>query len=578
MTSKPKTIVDRANGINPGSKLVAPDFIPGKTNFLGSTQDRTIDKYRTKAFNNQTYNGVVIECRKVEKNSAIGALAEFLLITGEDLIIRVRIPGLHEHLPDPFKFPNQSELLSLYPVFTGTTKELGGSKPPVGSIVSVTFVDNNNKFTEFGNGKIVSIIEAAVNGTESTGGGPASGRSSRSGPNSPLPNYIKNPICKLLAVNAPVPYSTDVPEEQYDVGRDYRLNDREYGFLLAQAYSEERSRAMEVDGDNLSEGQIQAYIDNELDKRREDSRSGRAVGDRIAKTLGKGVKAFARRANWVYEVLRPSVANAGELDALESGRRANREWEATEQYYNLFKDRYGQVQSTVGAQERPAGPDVDPDSIDNSFEKPPMNCNDASTIDEIVGLIEQYGLEVPDQQLEYPRWPTIFGGVDVNTGRPTAGAGQPGRITSFMQAKRKITANGSTTTRNHNGIDIGIATGTPCLAILDGVVVKAENTSGGGGATIVIKHNIGGGKFVWAGYCHMRAILVEPGSNVKRGQCVGLSGGKAGDWGAGRSTGAHLHFQIALKRPGAASLSDYANPLKFFSTKVQNLPNFTGGL
>ena len=76
----------------------------------------------------------------------------------------------------------------------------------------------------------------------------------------------------------------------------------------------------------------------------------------------------------------------------------------------------------------------------------------------------------------------------------------------------------------------------------------------------------------------MRAILVEPGSNVKRGQCVGLSGGKAGDWGAGRSTGAHLHFQIALKRPGAATLSDYANPLKFFSTKVQNLPNFTGGL
>ena len=67
-----------------------------------------------------------------------------------------------------------------------------------------------------------------------------------------------------------------------------------------------------------------------------------------------------------------------------------------------------------------------------------MKCQDAKTIEEIAGLITRFGLKTTEDpaNAEYPRWPTIFGGIDVSTGKPTAGAGQAGRITSYMQAKR----------------------------------------------------------------------------------------------------------------------------------------------
>ena len=300
-------------------------------------------------------------------------------------------------------------------------------------------------------------------------------------------------------------------------------------------------------------------------------------------------------------MLRPSTANAGEDEYL----RKQYERRRVQEYYDVFDTQYKEARQEVGFQrfefgprQEPYGPggqyeysengqvrtqvydwnNTDPDALEKGFERPPMKCNDAQTIEEVASLIKKYGLTVPDDQKEYPRWPTIYGGVDVNTGKALAGPGQPGRITSYMQSKRKITANGTTSSRNHNGIDIGIATGVPCLAVLDGVVVLSKLMNNYGGATIVIRHEIAPGKYIWAGYCHMRALLVQKGAQVKKGQCVGLSGGVPGDWGAGRSTGAHLHFQINLVRPGAKNMSNYINPMKFFSTKIQNLSGLTGGI
>ena len=146
-----------------------------------------------------------------------------------------------------------------------------------------------------------------------------------------------------------------------------------------------------------------------------------------------------------------------------------------------------------------------------------------------------------------------------------------------MQSKRTITAGGTTRTRNHNGIDIATVVGTPCLSILDGEIVLAAITASDGGATVVIRHNANG-RNIWSGYCHLSSILCKQGQKVKKGECIGLTGGAKGAWGSGRSSGPHLHFQISLKRRGGRSLANYLNPLIVFGTKINDLGWLQGGV
>ena len=145
-----------------------------------------------------------------------------------------------------------------------------------------------------------------------------------------------------------------------------------------------------------------------------------------------------------------------------------------------------------------------------------------------------------------------------------------------MQAKRTVSSGGVTKTRNHCGIDIATVVGTPILSVLDGEVVLAE-VRGGGGATVVIKHNANGST-IWSGYCHLSSILCKAGQKLKKGECFGLTGGKKGAWGSGFSSGPHLHFQISLKPSGGKVLSNYINPMTFFGTKINDLSWVKGGI
>ena len=96
----------------------------------------------------------------------------------------------------------------------------------------------------------------------------------------------------------------------------------------------------------------------------------------------------------------------------------------------------------------------------------------------------------------------------------------------------------------HSGADFAAADGTPILAIADGRVTVAE-FSGGYGGLIVIQHTVGGQR-VASAYAHMwqHGIHVTAGQTVTAGQHIGDVGS------SGRSTGAHLHFEI---RPGGTS-------------------------
>lgn len=93
----------------------------------------------------------------------------------------------------------------------------------------------------------------------------------------------------------------------------------------------------------------------------------------------------------------------------------------------------------------------------------------------------------------------------------------------------------------HNGIDFGVKQGTELRATAAG---RVSNVDAGqiDGAGVDIQTPDGWKVRMW----HVSAFLVPHGSYVELGQVIALSGGARGTWGAGNSTGAHLHWGVAL--------------------------------
>ncbi|WP_428564152.1 MAG: M23 family metallopeptidase [Solidesulfovibrio sp. DCME] len=85
----------------------------------------------------------------------------------------------------------------------------------------------------------------------------------------------------------------------------------------------------------------------------------------------------------------------------------------------------------------------------------------------------------------------------------------------------------------HNGVDIKVPSGSPVSAAGAGRVTEA-GTMSGYGLRIVVAHDFG----LETVYAHLQKIEVKPGQEVKRGQRIGLSGN------SGRTTGAHLHYEV----------------------------------
>jgi murein DD-endopeptidase MepM/ murein hydrolase activator NlpD len=85
----------------------------------------------------------------------------------------------------------------------------------------------------------------------------------------------------------------------------------------------------------------------------------------------------------------------------------------------------------------------------------------------------------------------------------------------------------------HQGLDISTEKGSPVFATADGSV-EAAAYSGDYGNLIVLKHAFG----LKTRYGHLSSYAVKPGQAVKRGNVIGYVGS------TGRSTGAHLHYEI----------------------------------
>ncbi len=107
-----------------------------------------------------------------------------------------------------------------------------------------------------------------------------------------------------------------------------------------------------------------------------------------------------------------------------------------------------------------------------------------------------------------------------------------GRVTSSF-GEREDPFNGEGAF--HQGIDISAPVGTPVHAPASGIILSA-GFGNGYGREVVIDHGHG----VHTVYGHLSGFSVVPGQQVTRGDVIGYVGD------SGRSTGAHLHYEVRL--------------------------------
>lgn len=104
----------------------------------------------------------------------------------------------------------------------------------------------------------------------------------------------------------------------------------------------------------------------------------------------------------------------------------------------------------------------------------------------------------------------------------------------------------------HQGIDFVGPKGTPIYATGKGEVVNAEFSFFGYGNMVVVDHGFG----YKTRYAHLDKLLVKPGQKVTRGQLIGTLGN------SGRSTGAHLHYEVLYR-------NNPVDPINYFNDMSQ---------
>jgi murein DD-endopeptidase MepM/ murein hydrolase activator NlpD len=86
----------------------------------------------------------------------------------------------------------------------------------------------------------------------------------------------------------------------------------------------------------------------------------------------------------------------------------------------------------------------------------------------------------------------------------------------------------------HYGMDLKLVKGDTVRNAFDGIVRVIQYDRRGFGNVVVVRHHNG----LETVYGHLFKVLVKPNQHVKSSETVGLGGN------TGRSTGAHLHFEI----------------------------------
>jgi murein DD-endopeptidase MepM/ murein hydrolase activator NlpD len=111
--------------------------------------------------------------------------------------------------------------------------------------------------------------------------------------------------------------------------------------------------------------------------------------------------------------------------------------------------------------------------------------------------------------------------------------------------------------KQHKGIDFAGKIGTELSAVAPGRVISVGERSGYG-LTVEIDHGLGFSTL----YAHLSKILVSRGDWIRAGTVVGLGGS------SGRSTGAHLHYEIKYKGNQFTQRGYYADRGRKFTTSI----------
>jgi murein DD-endopeptidase MepM/ murein hydrolase activator NlpD len=127
-----------------------------------------------------------------------------------------------------------------------------------------------------------------------------------------------------------------------------------------------------------------------------------------------------------------------------------------------------------------------------------------------------------------PGFGSSFGGRNMGSGKYANGL-----ISAGYGARDAQGGNWSSTGGVHQGTDYNVDSGTPVMAVKDGVVANTT-LSADYGQAVIIDHD-GGYSSV---YAHLSNKQVSPGTRIIQGQEIGKSGK------SGNASGPHLHYEV----------------------------------
>jgi murein DD-endopeptidase MepM/ murein hydrolase activator NlpD len=111
--------------------------------------------------------------------------------------------------------------------------------------------------------------------------------------------------------------------------------------------------------------------------------------------------------------------------------------------------------------------------------------------------------------------------------------------------------------RNHKGVDIAIAEGTPVKPVAPGIITYS-GTRGGYGNIVIVEHEGG----MTTLYAHNNTNLVATGDHIDKQTTIALTGS------TGRSTGPHLHFEAWSEGQNiTAQFLDNPSSIQKYSTR-----------
>lgn len=130
-----------------------------------------------------------------------------------------------------------------------------------------------------------------------------------------------------------------------------------------------------------------------------------------------------------------------------------------------------------------------------------------------------------------------------------------------------VRRNANGTRRPHQGWDFATPPGYRCYAVADGVIETVRDV-GAYGKQVILRFRFdfdgdGDEDTLFAAYCHLSRIDVQPGQHVRRGEQIGLSGNTGNARGM-RGEDQHLHFEVRTRPLPGRGLAHRYSPLVIF--------------